>query len=53
MKSKIMKWIKGDGELSFWFDKGNKSITIQDYRYIRKQNYLEYGDDPDINIKRK
>lgn len=53
MRCIILQLIKGNAEFSFWFDKGNKNITIHDYRYIRKQNYLEYGNDQDINIKRK
>jgi hypothetical protein len=39
--------------LDFWFDKGNKNITIKNFKYIRKRNLEEYGHDPDINTKRK
>lgn len=36
-----------------WFDKGNKMISIKNWKPIRKQNLLEYGNDPDINTKRQ
>lgn len=35
-----------------WFSKGNKNITITNFKNIRKRNFLEYGNDPEINIKR-
>lgn len=49
----LKKILKGDGFIEMWFDKSNKHISIRDFRYIRKQNYLEYGDDSYINIKRQ
>lgn len=42
-----------DTLLDLWFGKGNKNLTIRNYKHIRKQNFKEYGNDPDINIKRK
>lgn len=39
--------------LNWWFDNGNKNITITNFRHIRKRNFEEYGNDPDINIKRQ
>jgi hypothetical protein len=31
----------------------NKILTISNYKQIREENLKEYGDDPDINAKRK
>ncbi|MBN8200509.1 hypothetical protein [Bacillus sp. NTK034] len=42
-----------DTWLNIWFDKGNKNITIRNFKHIRKMNLKEYGNDPDINIKRR
>ncbi|MEK4025438.1 hypothetical protein [Sporosarcina sp. FSL W7-1283] len=39
--------------LDFWFDKSNKNLSITNFKQIRKQNFLEYGNDPDINVKRR
>jgi hypothetical protein len=36
-----------------WFDNGNKHISITNFREIRKRNREEYGDDPEINTKRR
>lgn len=39
--------------LDLWFSKGNKNLTIRNFKHIRKKNLKEYGNDPDINIKRR
>lgn len=39
--------------LDYWFDKGNKNLTILNFKQIRKQNFKDYGNDSDINIKRR
>lgn len=39
--------------LNWWFDKGNKNISVTNFKPIRKRNLLEYGNDPDVNINRK
>lgn len=39
--------------LDYWFDKGYKNLTIMNYKQIRKENFLECGNDPDVNIKRR
>lgn len=38
--------------ISIGWNKGNKSLDIQDFRLIRKQNREEYPNDPDINTRR-
>lgn len=42
-----------DTLLDWWFDKSNKNISILNYKNIRKQNFEEFGNDPDINYKRR
>lgn len=49
----IKKIIKGNFEYGKWFNDCNKVISIRDFRGIRKENLKEYGNDPDINIKRR
>lgn len=39
--------------LDWWFDKGNKNLSILNFKQIRKQNFEEYGNDHHINIKRR
>ena len=36
-----------------WFDNGSKIISITNWKYIRRQNRIEYPNDPDVNTKRK
>lgn len=35
-----------------WFNRRNKIISISNWKYIRRQNRIEYPNDPDINCKR-
>lgn len=39
--------------LEWWFDKGNKYISIRNFKPIRQANLKEYGNNPDININRQ
>lgn len=38
---------------TFWWRNDTRTLNITDFRKIRKENKLEYGDDPDINTKRR
>jgi hypothetical protein len=38
--------------ITIWWKKGNRSLSIRDFRLIRKKNKAEYPDDPDINKNR-
>ncbi|MBZ5203211.1 hypothetical protein HU147_18570 [Planomicrobium chinense] len=42
-----------DTIFDWWFNKGNKNITIKNFKHIRIRNYIEYGHDPEINTKRR
>jgi len=39
--------------IDWWFHKSSKNISVSNYKQIRKRNFLEYGNDPEINIKRR
>lgn len=38
---------------NFEWSNGTKSMTITNFKHIRKRNLEEYDNDPDINIKRR
>lgn len=38
---------------SFWWKNSTKTLNITNFKQIRKRNKAEYGDDPDINTKRR
>lgn len=44
LKERIMDW---------YFDKGNKNISIYNFKKLRKRSFEEYGNETDINTKRK
>lgn len=40
--------------IDIWFGKNkSKNFSVRNFKHIRKQNLKEYGNDPDINIKRQ
>jgi len=51
--NKLKHFFKGDWYLNLWFDKDSKNIYLCSHRNIRKQNKLDYPNDPDINTKRQ
>jgi len=50
--NKFKKFLKGNWEVDFYFG-GGKSIYLRSFRHIRKQNKLEYPNDPYVNTKRR
>lgn len=42
-----------DTLLDYWFNKDTKNISIINFKNIRKRNLEEFGNDPDVNIKRR
>lgn len=38
---------------TFWWRNDTRTLNIRNFRKIRKANKAEFGDDPDINTKRK
>ena len=51
--SSLKKWITGDGSLEISWNGYNNTLCISDFRCVRKENKLEYPNDPDVNVKRQ
>lgn len=51
--SNLKKWLKGDGKFEVSWNGYEKTINIRDFRACRKENKLEYPNDPDVNVKRR